>query len=117
MWNDGNHLLWQHIVQLYYQDVENGLKLMPRLTYDHIKLNSYSTMRVSLAAVLKSFGPPGAKGTSKLCEMVDSYFDCLNVGSTTEHQSKRKSFLAPYRSVDDPRFLWLTNDFLGYLRD
>lgn len=126
MWNDGNHLLWQHIVQLYYQDVENGLKLMPRLTYDHIKLNSYSTMRVSLAAqilsstvaaVLKSFGPPDAKGTSKLCEMVDSYFDCLNVRSTTEHQSKRKSFLAPYRSVDDPRFLWLTNDFLGYLRD
>ena len=126
MWNDGNHLLWQHIVQLYYQDVENGLKLMPRLTYDHIKLNSYSTMRVSLAAqilsftvaaVLKSFGPPGAKGISKLCEMVDSYFDCLNVSSTTEHQSKRKSFLAPYRSVDDPRFLWLTNDFLGYLRD
>ena len=118
MWNYGNHLLWQHIVQLYYQDIENGLKLMPRLTYDHIKL-----MHVSLAAqilsftVLKSFGPPGAKGTSKLCEMVDSYFDCLNVHSTTEHQSKRKSFLAPYRSVDDPRFLWLTNDFLGYLRD
>ena len=127
MWIDGNHLLWQDIVQLYYQDVENGFKLMPRLTYDHIKLNSYSTMRVSLAAqilsstvaaVLKSFGPPDAKGTSHiLCEMVDSYFDCLSVRSTTEHQSKRKSFLAPYRSVDDPRFLWLTNDFFGYLRD
>lgn len=43
--------------------------------------------------------------------------NCLNVRSTTEHQRKRKPFLAPYRSVDDPRFLWLTNDFLGYLRD
>ena len=126
MWNDGNYVLWQHIVQLFYQDVENGLKLMPRLTYDHIKLNSYSTMRVSLAAqilsstvaaVVKSFGPPDATGTAKLCEMMDSYFDCLNVRSTTEHQRKRKPFLAPYRSVDDPRFLWLTNDFLGYLRD
>lgn len=50
MWNDRNYVLWQHIVQLFYQDVENGLKLMPRLTYDHIKLNSYSTMRESLAA-------------------------------------------------------------------
>ena len=126
MWNDGNYVLWQHIVQLFYQDVENGLKLMPWLTYDHIKLNSYSTMRVSLAAqilsatvaaVMKSFGPPDATGTAKLCEMMDSYFDCLNVRSTTEHQRKRKPFLAPYRSVDDPRFLWLTNDFLGYLRD
>ena len=108
MWNDGHYVLWQHIVQLFYQDVENGLKLMPRLTYDHIKLNSYSTMRVSLAAqilsstvaaVLKSFGPPDATGTSKLCEMVDPYFDCLNVRSTTEHQRKRKPFLTPYRSV------------------
>jgi len=126
MWNDGHYVLWQHIVQLFYQDVENGLKLMPRLTYDHIKLNSYSTMRVSLAAqvlsstvaaVLKSFGPPDATAISKLCEMVDSYFDCLNVRSTTEHQRKRKPFIVPYRSVDDPRFLWLTNDFFGCLRD
>ena len=39
-----------HMVQLFYKDVENGLKLMPRLTYDHIKLKSYSTMGVSLAA-------------------------------------------------------------------
>ena len=69
MWNDGNYALWQHIVQLFYQDVENGLKSMPRLTYDHIKLNSYSTMCVNLAAqilsatvaaVMKSFGPPDA---------------------------------------------------------
>ena len=54
MWNNGHYVLWQHIVQLFYQDVENGLKLMPRLTYDHIKLNSYSTMRVSLAAQVLS---------------------------------------------------------------
>ena len=74
-------------------------------------------LSATVAAVMKSFGPPDATGTAKLCEMMDSYFDCLNVRSTTEHQRKRKPFLAPYRSVDDPRFLWLTNDFLGYLRD
>jgi hypothetical protein len=112
MWNCGNYILWQHIVQLFYQYAENGLKLMPRLTYDHIKLNSYSTMRVNLAAqvlsasvaaVLKTFGPPDAEATSKLCEMVDSDFDfdCLNVRSTTEHQRKRKPFLAPYTSVNE----------------
>ena len=54
MWNDGNYVLWQHIAQLFYQDVENGLKLMPRLSYDHMKLNSYSTVRVSLAAQILS---------------------------------------------------------------
>jgi hypothetical protein len=125
MWNNGQYVLWQHIAQLFYQDAENGLKLLPRITYDHIKLNSYSTMRVNLAAqvlsasvaaVMKSFGPPDAAATAKLCEMVDSYFDCLNVRSTKEHQRKRKPFLAPYTSVNDPRFVWLENDFLDYLQ-
>ena len=112
MWNNGNYILWQHISQLFYQDIDSGLKLLPKLTYDHIHLTSYSVMRVNLAtqvlsasvaAVLKEFGPPEAVETAKLCEMMDAFFDCLNVRSTTEHQKKRKPFLAPYRSDDDER--------------
>ena len=38
MWNNGDHLLWQHISSLYYVDVENGGKTLPKLTADHIKL-------------------------------------------------------------------------------
>ena len=34
-------ILWQHISQLFYQDTDSGLKLLPKLTYDHIHLNSY----------------------------------------------------------------------------
>ena len=99
---------------MFYQDVDNGLKLLPRLTYDHINLTSYSVMRVNLAAqvlsasvasVLKSFGPPEVAATAKLCEMVDSFFDCLNVRSMTEHVRKRKPFLAPYTSLDDRRYV------------
>ena len=69
-------------------------------------------MRVNLAAqvlsstvatVLRSFGPPEAAGTTKLCEIVDSFFDCLNVRSRTEHIRKRKPFLAPYSSLQDER--------------
>ena len=112
MWNDGQFLLWQHITEIFYQDVDNGLKLLPRLSYKHVNLTPYSVMRVNLAAqvlsasvaaVLKTFGPPETAATAKLCEMVDSFFDCLNVRSTTEHQRKRKPFLAPYTSVDDER--------------
>ena len=44
MWNDGKYVLWQHITALYYEDVDNGLKLLPRLTYEHINLNAYSVM-------------------------------------------------------------------------
>ena len=98
---------------VFYQDVDNGLKLLPRLTYEHVNLNPYSVMRVNLAVqvlsasvvtVLKTFGPPEAAATTKLCEMIDGFFDCLNVRSTTEHQRKRKPFLAPYTSVDDERY-------------
>ncbi|XP_022781299.1 uncharacterized protein LOC111322462 [Stylophora pistillata] len=124
MWNNGMYLLWQHIAQLFYQDIDSGLKLLPKPTYEHINLNSYSVMRVNLAAqvlsasvsaVLKSFGPPESHGTAKLCEMVDKFFDCLNVRSLSEHQRKRKPFLALYSRRDDERFQWLL-DFLAYLK-
>ena len=97
MWNDGQYILWQHIAQLFYQDAENGLKLLPIITYDHIRLNSYSMMRVNLAAqvlsatvaaVMRSFGSPDATATAKLCEMMDSFFVCLNVRSTVPKEKK-----------------------------
>ena len=112
MWNDGLYVLWQHITSIVYEDFDNGLKLLPKITYEHVNLNAYSVMRVNLAAqvlsstmaaVLKAFGPPEAAGTAKLCEMVDGFFDCLNVRSKTEHVRKRKPFLAPYTSLQDER--------------
>lgn len=106
--------------------MENGLKLLPKLTYDHINIKSYSAMRVSFAAqvlsasvsaVMTTFSPPDTAATAKLCKMVDSFFDCLNVSSTTEYQRKRKPFLAPYTSVQDVRFQWLESTFLKYLKE
>ncbi len=41
MWNNGSDLLWTHIVSAFYKDQENGLHLLPRLSSDHIELNSY----------------------------------------------------------------------------
>ena len=114
MWNTGLFVLWQHIAQMFYEDADNSLKLLPKLTYDHINLNAYSKMQVnlaaqvlsaSIAAVLRSFGPAEAAATATYCEMVDGFFDCLSVRSTTEHQRKRKPFLAPYRNVHDNRYV------------
>ena len=123
MWNDGDFIIWQHIIQLYNDDLENGLKLLPRITSDHIRLTSYSVMRVNLAAqilsstvssVLQNFGSPGSSGTSKYCQMFDQFFDCLNVRSLEEHKRERKPMLAPYTDIGDARFQFLENDFLGY---
>lgn len=120
----GKYVLWQHISDIYNEDIDCGLKLMPKLTADHIYLNSYSVMRVYLATqilsesvgqVLNTFGPPEAKGTAEFCLKFDSFFDCLNVRNTKEHVLKKKPFLRPYNRVDDPRFEWLDN-FLNYLQ-
>ncbi len=126
LWNDGSHLLWSHIADLFYEDLECGLHLLPRLTYNHIRLNSYSVMNVKLAAqvlsstvscTLQKFGPTDAQATAKFCEMMDKFFDCLNVRNTKEHIMKQKPTLMPYTSTGDERFGWLNNTFLQYFKD
>ena len=87
MWNSGYFILWTHITSLYYQDFECGLKMLNKLTYDHINLTPYSVMRVSLAAqvlsetvstVMSTFSNPDMTGTSKFLQMMDTFFDCYN---------------------------------------
>lgn len=41
MWNNGLGILWQHITQMFCQDIDNVLRLLHRLTYDRINLNAY----------------------------------------------------------------------------
>lgn len=126
MWNDGMFLVWNHISDIFYEDQQCGLRLLPKRTYNHIKLTPYSVMNVRLAAqvlsatvsdVLRSFGPPEAAGTAKFCNTMDSFFDIMNIHSPTEYKHDRKPFLAPFTSIDDPRFVWLTEVFLTYLQD
>ena len=45
-------ILWSHLSDLYKKDTEQGvgLKLIPKLKYEHISLTTFSKMRVDLAA-------------------------------------------------------------------
>ena len=123
MWNDGHFILWTHLTQMYNEDKECGLQLLPKLKEEHVRLNSYSIMNVRLAAqvlsssvakVLFAYGPPEAAGTAKFCSMMDQFFDCTNVRNKREHPLKQKAFLKPYTTTDDIRFDWLINSFLVY---
>ena len=125
MWNDGSFILWSHIKEMFYDDQNHGLHLLPKLTYDHINLTSYSIMNVRLAVqvlsttvsnVLKEFGPAEAAGTAKFCMMMDSFFDIANIRNTSEHKHKSKPLLAPIASPDDERLTWLVDGFLGYFK-
>ena len=125
MWNDGQHILWSHICDIFKEDQGCGLHLLPKLTEDHIQLNSYSVMNVKLAVqvlsstvaqVLNNFGSKETAATATFCGMMDQFFDCTNVRNTKEGGRKLKPFLQPYSSQDDIRFSWLKDVFLGYLK-
>ena len=74
MWNSGMFILWSHISQFYFCDMECGLKMLTKLTNDHMNLTPYIVMRVRFAAqvlsqtvgtCLNNFGPPETTGTAK----------------------------------------------------
>ena len=127
MWNNDKYMLWDHIAKLYYSDLDSGLHQLPKLTTDHILLQSFTKMKVSLAvqvmsntvslALQRHYSTGEASETAKLCKMMNDFFDCMNVRSTSEHLRKRNSLLAPYKSTSDNRFDWLQNTFLKYLED
>ena len=119
-------IIWNHISDIFYEDRECGLHILPKLSYERIKLTPYSIMNVKLAAqvlsstvskTLTSYGPPEAAGTAKFCLLMDSFFDIMNICNIQSHVFKRKPFLPPFTSVNDDRFGWLQNVFLKYFED
>ena len=102
--------MWFHISKLYYEDMECGLQILPKLANDHITLTPYSVMRVKLAAqilsetvsiVLSSFASKERQETANFCLNMDKCFDCTNVRNTKDHFHKRKPYLKPYENIDD----------------
>ena len=53
--------------------------------------------------------------TAKFCGMMNDFFDCTNVRSTTEYIRKRNPFIKPYTSPEDERFSWLLEKFVKYI--
>ena len=132
MQKDGNYISWSHITALYDKSrFSSGLSMIPKLKKEHIYLNSYSRMRVNLAAQVSikiNFGGgysykdstfqvlstsvANALGyynleetveTEKFVRLFDKFFDCLNVRCVSASIHRRKPDLRPYRSPDDPR--------------
>ena len=126
LWNNGDQIIWYHFCKIVNDDLNNGLKIAPKLSLDHVQLNPYSVMNVrfatqilseSVANILCEYYPQGTQATSELCDKMDKFFDCLNVRNQIEGIKKRKAFLEPYRDINDHRFEWLINVFLKYLAD
>ena len=119
--------MWQYITQFYYEDLDSGLKLMPKLTNEHIHINSYSAIMTvkltsqvlsqTVASLLKTFGTEEHIETARFCEKMDMFFDCVNSRSLEEHKINIKPYLQKYTDQNGFRFNFLLNDFLDYLKD
>ena len=125
MWNNG-YLAWSHIQRLVNDEIDNGLKLVPKLSQQHTNLTSYSVMIVHLAVqilseitskILKIYCPNDTSAPSHFLLMMDKFFDIMNIRNLAEGYRKRKEFLHPFTSLDDERFEWLENSFLQYFSD
>lgn len=60
-------------------------------------------MSASVSHALYLTGGERASETAKFIQMVDKFFDCLNVTSYNEGKLKRKPFIQPYRCNKDFR--------------
>ena len=42
MWNGGFFLIWNNVSDIFLEDEECGLQLLPKMTYEHVYLTQYS---------------------------------------------------------------------------
>ena len=126
LWNNGQDISWMHIVKLFEEHCEGVDSLVTKLTRQHVDLTSFSQMNVNLAAQVLSDSVAHAlrfnygdrfRETAKLCEMMNKWFDLMNTRNLQEGIWNRNPNLEPYKSVNDPRLVWLETTFLKYLDD
>ena len=119
-------ILWNHITDIFYQDRECCLHILPKLTFEHIKLTPYSIMNVKLAAqvssstvskVLLHHGLLESEDTAKFCALMDKFFDIMNIRSLDAHKFDQKPNLVPFSLLNDNRFFCLQSVFLQYFKD
>ena len=56
-----------------------------------------------MAKALRLTGGEDVEESARLAEMMDKFFDCVNVHNYTQGYHRRKPFLDPYRSSKDRR--------------
>ena len=113
-------------MRLYFTFKQCTFRKLFRLNSQNVFPNSYSVMKVKYAAEVLSDtvaldieqqNSPSTKETVRFIRYFNKFFDCLNGAHSAQHIRTRNSNLAPYTNENDPRFEWLTDDFLKYLKD
>ena len=116
MRKDGMFILWNHITDIFYEDRECGFHLLPKITYEHIKLTSYLIMNVKLAAqvlsstvskVLSNYASPETADTAKFCSLKDTLFDIINIRDVNSHKFDLKTSSTLFYDSGYGKYNWL----------
>ena len=85
IWNYGKYIVWSQISRIAYDESNRGLKLITKITDEHVRLTLYSKINVSLAAqvlsksvsnILYGYYPPETHVTAELCMYMDTSSQC-----------------------------------------
>lgn len=125
MIKNNQKIVWDHILKLFSAKKGNILRKSYKLTAQHVHPDSYSCMKVPLAAQvmsntvgtdLKSQNWDGTSETVNFILKVNNWFDCTNGAHTAMGKRKRNDRLSPYTKLDDWRFEEMEG-FLEYIEE
>ena len=127
LWRCGKSISRMHVVDLYKKHVQDVLySVCPKLTKAHADLSSLSCMKVNLApqvlsetvvnALQHHYGAHASE-TVKFIKIVNTFFDVMNTRNLYEAKQTRNPNVEPINRSDDPRLMWLENDFLNYYNE
>ncbi|KAK3916260.1 Transposable element P transposase [Frankliniella fusca] len=124
--SDAEYLIvWDTIYDLYNFMKGDVLRKSYKLNAQNVNPDSYSCMRVPLAAQVLSItiandiehqNWPNTKETVRFIRFVNDWFDCLNGAHTYHGKRKNNKNLEPYNNVNDPRFDFLVS-FVEYFHE
>ena len=116
-------ITWQTIIACYKSEQPDELRYLHKLTAQNVFLNSYSVMKVSLAArvlsksvalyirdILKLNRPE----TVEFILYVNDWFDCQNGKYYGQDKREKNDNLAAYTDENDERFTFILS-FVDYL--
>ncbi|XP_034246797.1 uncharacterized protein LOC117648399 [Thrips palmi] len=122
---NGQIITWDTIVRMFMEEKDETWTFGYKLNQQNVYPDSYSRMRVPLAAqvmsdtVSKMIGILGYKDceeTAIFIKKVNDFFDMLNGAHSDQEMKTRNKNLARYDNHFDPRFTELL-DFLKYLKE
>jgi len=111
-----HHILWRHFCKVPQLYQSNELRCC-KLTSAHFCNDSYAKMRVryaaqllsnSVANLMEARGGEEMKMSAWFARLMNRWFDLMN----TNCCPGKNPDLNPYRSADDPRLIWLREEFI-----